>query len=238
MLCTLLLAIFTINCGGAGSGSLSSAGSDATGGILTQSNGLLPIPEDIFDLPNTLPDAFSVAACPASATKPIEKDLVISLSSPTARVGMYDGKKAYFIQQNASPAATIALDVRTKSNRSYSASERVVNSALSNLNVGKIRDANNVAVTSNNIIFGNPVPEGSLVSQGGAAYQFLITSFIPGHPGDSQHVGFPSNGFEGNVPPGVYLMAVSYELTTAVKCTAASEILVVCPVNGVSDCVQ
>jgi len=227
----LVVSSLTLACGGgAGSGTSSETTQSLTAsGVLTGGAGLLPIPEDIYDLPNTLPDNFGAMACPTSATKPISKDLIIRLSAnpeSPARYGTYQGTGAIFVSRNAANPATIALDVRSASNVAYSIST-LPHSALDYVNVGRIYGGNGQLMAPASVDWGDSLPSHSFVENAGPAYQVIRTSFIPGFAGDNFNMGLPINGLEGNLPVGAYAFAIVFDAGDRIVCTLSSMLLVV-----------
>lgn len=79
----LFLLLLTVGCG---AGSSSSTGSNSN--LLAGNAGLSPLPEDLGDLPLTIPNAFRIKACPDVSQGGFSNtyDLMVHVSSPNAPV--------------------------------------------------------------------------------------------------------------------------------------------------------
>jgi len=235
MTCKIFLLLVTgsvllLACGGgAGTGSTTGVSQSLSGnGSLVGGSGLLPIPEDIFDLPNTLPDSFATAACPTTAAKPVVRDLSIRLSAGgSARQGTFQGTGAIFLTQNSSQPVTLGLDVRSIGNQAYSLSSLGHSPIYDRVTIGKVYDGNGQLLATPDVVFGEMVPRLSFVANAGPAYQTLLTALIPGFAGDNFNIGLPAEGLEGNFTPGVYVVAVVFETAESIICTQSSMVFVV-----------
>lgn len=230
----LIGAVLCTACGGGASGTGATSGVSAisgeTGSLVGGGAGLSPIPEDIYDLPNTLPNSFALASCPTIAGKPAIRDLSIRLSAGNSsawRPGTFQGIGAIYVSRNSTQPITLALDVRSLGNQSYPASDLTHNVTFDRITVGKIFDGNGQPLANPPTVFGASIPVNSFVQNAGAAYQTLLTAFIPGTTTNQTNVGLPANGFEGNLALGVYVFTATFVTNTNTVCTAASMALVV-----------
>lgn len=80
---SLFLMILTLGCGAG-----SSSSSNANSSLLAGNAGLSPLPEDLGDLPLTIPNAFRIKACPDATQGGFSNvyDLMVHVSSPNAPV--------------------------------------------------------------------------------------------------------------------------------------------------------
>lgn len=146
LLCKMMIIVFALsilNCGG-GSSSSDSASSSGLGG---------PNPEDVFDLPNALPDDFRLTSCPPLTGYTSVNDLAVTLSSPDAPRADFDGDGDYdsFVTQfNALTLKTFLLQVQSLSGQAFPPDYVVPRATVPPRVIGgQIFDENGVATNNN-----------------------------------------------------------------------------------------
>ncbi len=229
-----IASVLLISCGGGASGTGAASGvsgtSSETGSLVGGGAGLLPIPEDIFDLPNTLPNSFALSSCPTVPGKPVLRDLSIQFSAGNStawHAGTFQGAGAIYVTRNSTQPITLALDIRSLGNQTYPASSLTHDAVFDRLVVGRIYDGNGQPLANPPTVFGASIPVNSFVQNAGPGFQTLITAFVPGTTTNQTNVGLPANGFEGNLSVGVYTIAARFMTTTHTICTEEAMVLVV-----------
>lgn len=222
-------------CGGGASSS--GSGSAGLGG---------PNPEDVFDLPNTLPNDFALAECAPITGVTNARDLNVVITSPNAPQHDYDGDgdmdSILLFEQDPSPkTVTISLEHRTGTALPPTILDLT---QPRDLIFGRDRDENNVRPPGPiAIAYGQNLLQDAWVPP--YRQPIVRMDFIPGNPGSNTQPPFSSAGFEGCdpfFPPptcvtglsrGVYVVHGRFVDTNAIQhCTEEAFRILVCPVAG------